>query len=137
MSRTAGARLPKTFSKSSGSSGRCLSAVCVHKAGSRISPAIGTPNSRSMCLRLRSGFMGAPGISGWLPRPRATQDVNVLVQKSHHRKAWRAVAKAYPHLTVQDLPAVTRFLDPATDLPIIDLMKPEDNLYAESLKNTV
>jgi hypothetical protein len=82
-------------------------------------------------------LMGAHGISGWRYEPRATQDVDVLVRKSHHAKAVKAVKKAFPNLQVQDLPAVTRFLDPLDGKPVIDLMKPEEDLYQEVFKNPV
>src|SRR6516225_5621358 len=32
-------------------------------------------------------LMGTHGIGGWRSEPRATQDVDVLILKSHHRKA--------------------------------------------------
>src|SRR5947209_20619187 len=57
-------------------------------------------------------LMGTHGIGGWRSEPRATQDVDVLILKSHHRKAVAAIKKAFPSLAMQDLPAVTRFVDP-------------------------
>jgi len=36
-------------------------------------------------------LMGTHGIGGWRSEPRATQDVDVLISKSHHRKAVAAV----------------------------------------------
>jgi hypothetical protein len=82
-------------------------------------------------------LMGTHGIGGWRSEPRATQDVDVLVLKSHHRKAVAAVKRAFPNLDIQDLPAVTRFLDLADGKPVIDLMRPEDELYQEVFKNPV
>jgi hypothetical protein len=82
-------------------------------------------------------LMGTHGIGGWRSEPRATQDVDVLIQKSHHRKAVAAIKKTFPDLTMQDLPAVTRFLDPADQKPVIDLMKPEDEFYKAALKSGV
>ncbi len=87
--------------------------------------------------RIKFVLMGTHGISGWRGEARATQDVDVLIQKSHHRKAVQAVKKAFPDLPMQDLPAVTRFLDPADGKPVIDLMKPEEELYQEALRNPV
>ncbi len=74
-------------------------------------------------------LMGTHGIGGWRSEPRATQDVDVLV--------FAAVKRAFPDLDIQDLPAVTRFVDPADGKPVIDLMKPEDELYQEVFKNPV
>ena len=53
-------------------------------------------------------------------RPRATVDVDVVVQNP--KQAADAIATAFPHLTVQDTPDVTRFKDEEHEA--IDLMKP-------------
>src|SRR5262249_23086263 len=79
-------------------------------------------------------LMGAHGIGPWMKEPRATRDVDLLVQKGHQRKAVRAVREAYPALPVEDFPAVTRFLDPADQTAVIDLMKPVEEIYKEALK---
>jgi hypothetical protein len=81
-------------------------------------------------------LMGHHGISGWLSHVRATRDVDVLVQKRHRGKALRAIQAAYPSLTQVDLAVLTRFLDPNSGEPVIDVMRPTD-LYAEAFKNTV
>jgi hypothetical protein len=82
-------------------------------------------------------LMGAHGIGQWMKEPRATRDVDLLVQKGHQRKAVTAVRKAYPALLVQDLPAVARFLDPADQAAVIDLMKPVEAIYQEALKSNI
>src|SRR5262245_65306625 len=41
-------------------------------------------------------LMGTHAVSGYRDEPRATQDVDILVQKRHHRKAVAAVRTAYP-----------------------------------------
>ena len=41
----------------------------------------------------------------------------------------QAIRKAFPVLQVEDIMAVTRFIDPATDRPVIDLMKPHSDLH--------
>jgi hypothetical protein len=81
-------------------------------------------------------LMGAHGIGHWMSEPRATRDVDVLVQKSHHRMAIRALRAAYPELLKEDYPAVTRFLDPADHKVVIDVMKPVEEIYQAALKNT-
>jgi hypothetical protein len=53
-------------------------------------------------------LMGSLAISGWMEQARATDDVDVLVQKRHHKKAMRAVQQAYPNLKVTDHRVVTR-----------------------------
>jgi hypothetical protein len=58
------------------------------------------------------------------------------VQKSHHRKAVRAIRFAFPALVMEDYPAVTRFLDPADRQAVIDLMKPVEEIHQSVLKQT-
>jgi hypothetical protein len=82
-------------------------------------------------------LMGAHGIGGWCVEPRATQDVDVLIQKRGHATAVKALQKAFPDLSVVDLPVVTRFLDPLDGQPVIDLMKPVEDLYAEAFQSAV
>ena len=81
-------------------------------------------------------LMGQHGISGWLSEPRATRDVNVVVQKRHFAKAVRAIHAAWQELVAQELPVVTRFLDPSNHEPVIDVMRP-DGLYREAFKNCI
>lgn len=76
---------------------------------------------------------GAHGIAGWLEQPRASQDVDVIVY-ARHKAAVQAVHKAFPQLTVVDTTVVTRFIDPATKLAQIDLMKPQSDLH-EALRD--
>ena len=80
--------------------------------------------------KIKFTLMGAHGIAGWLERPRASQDVDVMIH-TRHKAAVQAVHKAFPELTVVDLAVVTRFIDPATKLAVIDLMKPESDLHVE------
>ncbi|HQU42703.1 MAG TPA: hypothetical protein PK867_07815, partial [Pirellulales bacterium] len=81
-------------------------------------------------------LMGQHGISGWLTEPRATRDVDVVVQKRHFSKAVRAVHAAWPDLVIREFPVVTRFLDPANKEPVIDVMRP-NGVYCEAFKNCV
>jgi len=78
--------------------------------------------------RIRFTLVGAHGIAGWLVDPRASQDVDVIIH-AQHKKAVQVVRKAFPELRVMDLEVVTRFIDPATDRPVIDLMKPDSDLH--------
>lgn len=82
-------------------------------------------------------LMGAHAVGGWMADARSTQDVDVLVQKSHHRKAVQAIDRHFPTLKKQDLPVVTRFIDPATEKVVLDLMKPMDAIYRSVFKNTL
>jgi hypothetical protein len=83
---------------------------------------------------VRFVLMGQHGISGWLSEPRATRDVDVVVQKRHFSRAVRAVQAAWPQLVPKEYPVVTRFLDPANNEPVIDVMRPND-VYREAFKN--
>ncbi|HEV3339585.1 MAG TPA: hypothetical protein VG125_04495 [Pirellulales bacterium] len=81
-------------------------------------------------------LMGQHGISGWLSEPRATRDVDVVVQKRHHGKAIKAIQAAWPELVIKEYSVVTRFLDPANNEPVVDVMRPND-VYREAFKNCV
>jgi len=81
--------------------------------------------------------MGTHGSGAWRSEPRATQDVDVLVVRKDHNKAVRALSSKYPNLDVQDGPVVTRFVDPATKKPVIDLMKPLQEVYKIVFRNTI
>ena len=75
-------------------------------------------------------LMGLHGYVGYMPDPRATQDVDVMVPYSAHVRAKKAIAARWPELRIRELSQVTRFLDPldvdheGQPKPIIDLMHP-------------
>lgn len=75
-------------------------------------------------------LMGLHGYVGYMPDPRATQDVDIMVPYSARARAKKAIAARWPGLVVRELSQVTRYLDPA-DLdqqgqpkPVLDLMHP-------------
>jgi len=75
-------------------------------------------------------LMGLHGYVGYMPEPRATQDVDVMVPTSQRKRAQKAIAEKWPELAIQELAQIVRFQDPA-DLdsegnpkPVIDLMLP-------------
>ncbi len=75
-------------------------------------------------------LMGLHGYVGYLPMPRATQDVDVMVPYREKAKASKAVAERWPMLIQIDLSNVVRFMD-STDLdpsgkpkPVVDIMLP-------------
>jgi hypothetical protein len=57
-------------------------------------------------------LMGLHGYVGYMPSPRATQDVDVMVPYSERPRAKKAIAAKWPELVVRELSQVTRFLDP-------------------------
>jgi hypothetical protein len=79
--------------------------------------------------RIRFTLVGAHGIAGWLEQPSASQVVDVIIH-ARHKAAVQAVRKAFPELTVVETPVVTRFIDPATNLAQIDLMKRQSDLHS-------
>jgi hypothetical protein len=75
-------------------------------------------------------LIGLHGYLGYLPNPRATQDVDVMVPYSSRAQATKAIVARWPQLIVRELSQVTRFLDPI-DLdhrgdpkPVVDVMHP-------------
>ena len=83
--------------------------------------------------KVKFTLVGAHGIAGWLEQPRASQDVDVIVH-SGHKAAVQAIHRAFPELTAVDATVVTRFIDPATKLAVIDLMRPQSDLH-EAVRN--
>lgn len=86
--------------------------------------------------KVRFMLLGAHGIGGWIGKPRATEDVDVLVGSRGHKKAVRALLTAFPHLQAEDNPVVTRLRDPETGTIVIDVMKANQPLYHDALKYT-
>jgi hypothetical protein len=73
-------------------------------------------------------LMGLHGFVGYLPMPRATQDVDVMVPYSQKKRAAGAIQKRWPMLKRVDLSQVVRFLD-ETDVdpdgrpkPVVEVM---------------
>jgi hypothetical protein len=86
---------------------------------------------------VRFVLMGNYGITGWRGEARATEDVDILVRTRDHRKAVGAIHEAYPRLQIGEFTVVTRFVDPATATPLIDLMKPTQPLFKVAFRQTI
>jgi hypothetical protein len=82
-------------------------------------------------------LIGNYGITGWRGEARATEDVDVLVRSRDHRRAVQAISKAFARLRMEDHPVVTRFLDPVSASPLIDLMKPSPPLFKVAFRQTI
>ena len=93
-----------------------------------------TPQDVIDCL-VRAGIkswvlMGLHGYVGYLPTPRATQDVAVMVSHNEKTKATNAIAERWPMLEKVELAQVVRFLDRGDKdpqgraRPVVDLMFP-------------
>jgi len=81
-------------------------------------------------------LVGAHGIGGWLGRPRASEDVDVIVSKRHHAKAVNVLVAAFPHLEVRDTAVVVRLQDRETGAVAIDVMKPTFPIIQAALTHT-
>jgi hypothetical protein len=86
--------------------------------------------------KVRFVLMGTHGLSGWRSKARATEDVDVLIARRDHGKAVRVLGEAFPKLTVEDGAILTRFKDPASGEPRIDLMKPLQKVYQLVFRHT-
>src|SRR5438128_32234 len=79
---------------------------------------------------------GAHGIGGWTGKTRATEDVDVVVAKRHHKKAVQLLTQAFPNLVVDDNDVVTRLRDRESKDVLIDVMKPVEPIVRAALKHT-
>ncbi len=86
---------------------------------------------------VRFMLMGNYGITGWRLERRASEDVDVLVRTRDHRKAVQVIRQAFPELQIKDTPVVTRFIEQATGIALIDLMKPNQPLFKGAFRQTV
>ncbi len=88
-------------------------------------------------------LMGLHGYVGYLPMPRATQDVDVMVPYRERKAAERAISARWPELKLVQLSQVSRFSDPSDvdhegkPNPVIDLMMPWGPFQETILKKYV
>ncbi|MCX7420794.1 MAG: hypothetical protein NT013_14805 [Planctomycetia bacterium] len=75
-------------------------------------------------------LVGLHGYVGYLPEPRATQDVDIMIAASERKRAVKAIQDAWPTLIVETYSEVVRFKDPndpdlkGNPRPTIDIMLP-------------
>jgi predicted nucleotidyltransferase len=81
-------------------------------------------------------LVGAYGVSGWMGKPRSTQDVDVIVAARDQKKSLKALEAAFPHLASEDHTVVTRFRDRETKEVRIDVMKPNQELFRDAFRHT-
>jgi predicted nucleotidyltransferase len=86
--------------------------------------------------KVRFVLVGAHGLAGWRNKPRATEDVDVVVAQAHLKKAVKALEKVYPRLEPIDLPVVIRMRDRESHDVLVDVMKPVQQPYCEVFKHT-
>ena len=71
-----------------------------------------------------------------MQKPRATDDVDLVIAARHHKKAVKALVAAFANLEIDDHPAVTRLRDRGTKKVAIDIIKPNQQLFRDALKHT-
>jgi hypothetical protein len=68
---------------------------------------------------------GAHGIGGWMGRPRATHDLDIIVRAGrNHARAVKAIKEMYPRLEVVQAGWLTAFFVPGEKLSVIDVTFP-------------
>ena len=107
-------------------------------SGFYIEHAISPQQVVTVLNRAKVSFVlaGAHGLSGWIGKPRATEDVDVIVASRHHKKAVKALLVAFTQMLAEDLPVVTRLRHRETQEVAIDVMKPNQQLFREIFKHT-
>jgi hypothetical protein len=81
---------------------------------------------------------GAQAIGGWTGRPRATQDVNLLVKPGRNlTRAVKAVRELYPQLEVRPVADVWAFFVPGEKDSVIDATYPHRADLEETLAHPV
>ena len=78
--------------------------------------------------KIRFVLVGSHALGGWLGKPRASSDVDVLVAARNIRRAVATLTAAFPHLVTEDDPLMCRLCDPETRKSLIDLFRPVDPL---------
>src|SRR5437773_402894 len=69
-------------------------------------------------------LVGAHGLGGWMNKPRATEDVDIVVAARHLKKAIGTLLETFKHLEVDEHVVVIRLRDRETKQVVIDVMKP-------------
>lgn len=80
-------------------------------------------------------LVGAHGLASWRGKPRATEDVDVIVAAKHVKKATQLLLDAFPHLEAVDLPVVVRLRERESKDASIDIMKPLQSPHRDVFKH--
>ena len=81
---------------------------------------------------------GTHGLSGWMGRPRATQDMDILVKGGrNHARAVTTIKALYPTLEVRRFTGVTAFFLPGEKESVIDIVSPHRPDLEETLAHPV
>jgi hypothetical protein len=82
-------------------------------------------------------LMGTHAINTYRDEARATQDVDVLVRKKDLHKTVEVLSKSFPDLLIKESSLVTRFVDPATQKVVLDVMKPTQGVLRVIFRYTL
>jgi hypothetical protein len=85
---------------------------------------------------VRFMLVGTHGLGGWMQKPRAAADVDMLVAARGRKMALQSLLAAFPHLEEEDDEGMTRLLDRETKAGSIDVLKINQRLYREALKHS-
>ncbi|HKI36441.1 MAG TPA: nucleotidyl transferase AbiEii/AbiGii toxin family protein [Gemmataceae bacterium] len=85
--------------------------------------------------RISFVLVGAYAVGGWTRKPRATEDVDLVVAERQIKKATRALLAEFPQLEARDEEVVVRLQDRASGEVLIDLIKPR-SIYRAIFKHT-
>jgi hypothetical protein len=76
-------------------------------------------------------LVGQHGLAGWQGEARATEDVDVIVALKHHKKSVKLLLASFPILDAEEVAVVTRLRNRETQRVLIDVMKPNQQLFRE------
>jgi hypothetical protein len=85
--------------------------------------------------RVNFVLVGAYGLAGWMDKPRATRDVDVVIMARHLKRAERALTEAFPDLLARDVGVVVRLVDRISGQAAIDLIKQRE-LFRQAFRHT-
>jgi hypothetical protein len=81
---------------------------------------------------------GAHGISGWTGRPRATQDIDILVKAGrNYARAVNVIRALFPQLEARRFAGATGFFPPGENESVIDVIHPHRPDNAETLRTAI
>lgn len=106
-----------------------------------------TPGQVMECLKSAEidgwVLMGLHGYVGYLPMPRATQDVDILIPAGEREFVVAAISGTWPNLEMIEYPQVIRFCDPGDvdsagkPKPVINSMLPWSPFQETILRNHI
>src|SRR4051794_13140839 len=85
---------------------------------------------------IRSVLVGLHGIGGWMDKPRATQDVDLVVPVRQHKKAVKVLLGAFPKLEFRESSIGSRLQDRKSGKEAIDVLDAKQVIFREVLRHT-